>query len=776
MACALRDGHEILAQFLFMIFLKGESQSWIANERTDDLLHIPNKRNSTLLSLTLQHKGTTMIPVQLLLKMEKDYHRNNLSEVTKCFKKHLKPSLEVWQALNEIEESYPKDQFRILMIYISTFIFAMLWPTFVLAFDVGSDYYLLDEYSTSTFNNDTSSSLFACNVKKENHCNRTSSFANNEALCLVPQALSPISRFYYLLVFILIPHLLYSLEFLQSLDFRAQVERFGKMCSSNQSWWQKIKCIPWVLIMAPLLLLKMVLWPFYMIWKAFVSEAKAATSSGEDYFRLTRYKDETLILQARSRIIEACTEASFQPMLVLYMALPDIIQIFTQAEEERCGEGSVILKWQQIVYELLINPQIISIFGSIVSLVLSFDMYYEAQKRGALGLAGNFYGRLIRLASTLLLVVSRLLALVLCAYCFGEGMFYPLVLLVIAHIFLMSFIHYATSYEWKLVEASQTKRETIIGTRRLIEGEMQRLNMETKTGMKTTWLGKFEMNMIIVYQCLINGIGNIYLHNWIVNYHSREGPAQQMKTTFLRQIIIDLIFATENIVVVAMVLSSTHSYLQNLPRSILIMILVFHFFGVVLKIVYYYAWHMWAYSFDVVMVDYNKRYPQVSFSIPYYCCGKKDVWKIGSRTNSNFTDYINRPTVDVIFNRQSIGKTPGVAIKNTADYIHMNSLRTATEKRLINAIMEASNASLAVESGKSNTNLEPTAPPQKDFTQLRSLFDEYINELEMDGKNNNSRESSESSFKFSEKDIVRFDDESNDDGEHINDNNFAERY
>ena len=44
-------------------------------------------------------------------------------------------------------------------------------------------------------------------------------------------------------------------------------------------------------------------------------------------------KDENMILAARSRIIEACTEASFQPMLVLYMALPDILTIFTHAEE-----------------------------------------------------------------------------------------------------------------------------------------------------------------------------------------------------------------------------------------------------------------------------------------------------------------------------------------------------------------------------------------------------------------------------------------------------------
>merc|ERR1712150_295619 len=197
---------------------------------------------------------------------------------------------------------------------------------------------------------------------------------------------------------------------------------------------------------------------------------------------------------------------------------------------------------------------------------------------------------------------------------------------------------------------------------------------------------------------------------------------------------------------------------------------MFNFCGVVLKMVYYYAWHLWAYAFDVVRVDYSKRCPQVSLSIPYYCCGKKDVWKIGSWTRSSIPGYINRPTVDVIFNRQSIGKTPGVAIKNTADYIHLNSLRTTTEKRLINAIIEASNASLAVESKKLDTNLEVAAPPQENFTQLRSLFDEFINELEIDGKNRSSKESS--SFDFSEKDVIRFNDGSKNDKQNIHENSF----
>ena len=407
----------------------------------------------------------------------------------------------------------------------------------------------------------------------------------------------------------------------------------------------------------------------------------------------------------------------------------------------------------------MINPQIISIFGSIVSLVFAFDMYYEAQKRGALGMGGNIYGRVIRLASTLLLVVSRLLSLVLCAYCFGEGMFYPLVLLVIVHVWVMSLIHYVTSYEWELVEASQTNPDTAVGTRKLIETEMK-LNMTTKNGTSKTCWTTFSIYMIIAYQCLINGIGNVYLHNWIVNYHSLQGPSQQMKTTFLRQVIVDLIIAIENIIVVVMVLNSTHSYLQDLPRSILIIILVCHFFGIILKIIYYHVWHMWAYAFDIVRVDCSNSYPKVSLSIPYFCCGEKGVWKIGSQIRTNVTEFINRPTVDVIFNRQSIGKTPGIAMlntQNTSDYIHMNTLGTSSGRKLINAIVEASNNSLSETPAVQSSCLEPTIPHKPDLSELRSLFNDFMDELESDKKGRPKRKSN--SFKFSERDVVRFDDE-----------------
>ena len=130
---------------------------------------------------------------------------------------------------------------------------------------------------------------------------------------------------------------------------------------------------------------------------------------------------------------------------------------------------------------------------------------------------------------------------------------------------------------------------------------------------------------------------------------------------------------------------------------------------------------MWAYAFNVVSIDYSHRIPRVSFAIPYYFFGNSGIWRLGSKgiSRRDSGSEIYRPTVDVIFNRQSI-KSPKPVMNNTSDYIHINSLRTNSEKRLINAIVTAS----------TEPNKEESEYGQSEFIELRTLFNEFINDLE----------------------------------------------
>ena len=138
---------------------------------------------------------------------------------------------------------------------------------------------------------------------------------------------------------------------------------------------------------------------------------------------------------------------------------------------------------------------------------------------------------------------------------------------------------------------------------------------------------------------------------------------------------------------------------------------------------------MWNSAFNVVSIDYSHKYcPRVEFTIPYYCFGKPGKFRFGSRLyGANNPGYaINRPTVDQIFNRQSV-RTPteNITRKDSEEYIHMPSLRTDSERRLISAIVNASSASPTTWTYP----MGKTTNRELDISDLRTLFQEFLNEI-----------------------------------------------
>ena len=71
--------------------------------------------------------------------------------------------------------------------------------------------------------------------------------------------------------------------------------------------------------------------------------------------------------------------------------------------------------------------------------------------------------------------------------------------------------------------------------------------------------------------------------------------------------------------------------------------------------------------------------------------------------------------------------------------------------------MEASNFSRDIESKILNSKFESTASSKQDFSQLRNLFNEFMNEIESNQEKNETNTTT--SFQFPAKAIVRFNDE-----------------
>ena len=318
-----------------------------------------------------------------------------------------------------------------------------------------------------------------------------------------------------------------------------------------------------------------VLWPFLMLLQRFISEWKAASSSTAVRFSMETRTNIHLVVSARAHIIEVAIESSFQPLLQLYLLLPFLIKRFSCALQ-----SNAIASWSLTdLFGSVQNIQFWSIFTSILSLAWSFTYYQSTKKRGALDFGANALGRMLLLLANFLQICGRLLALVLYAYCFGPGNFWPMIVSVVIHIIVMSVLHYWMSFTCKANAPSRGMKNIKIVDR---------------------FVDKFKT----IYHCLINGICNLYLHNEIMKIETVEikTNAKQASSnsehhgTFSRQVVFDAIFFVENL---AAVILSYITLPSDLPVELLLCIMASQLLGLIMKWVYYRYFHIWRNAFSL---------------------------------------------------------------------------------------------------------------------------------------------------------------------------------
>ena len=304
-----------------------------------------------------------------------------------------------------------------------------------------------------------------------------------------------------------------------------------------------------------LALLMVIFWPFWMLVKRFQNVWRASSGTTEERFDAKEMHDEDLIVSARAQIIEVAIESSFQPLLQLFLLLPTLLNLFKFYDFNE----TLSLFSPVDVFESVERRQFWSILTSIISLSWSFTFYQAVQKKGALNFGSNFSGRILLLVSNLLQLSTRLLVLVLYAYVCGN--FWPMIVSVIIHIIIMSILHYFTSNQ-KEIEAFSQKPLTV------------------------------------GYHCLVNGISNLYLHNWISHIDSSNqrrktiSEVKKMKKngTILRQTIFDTIILVENFVILVV---AGIRFPECLTISFLISAGACQCIGLILKMVYYQRFHIW---------------------------------------------------------------------------------------------------------------------------------------------------------------------------------------
>ena len=293
------------------------------------------------------------------------------------------------------------------------------------------------------------------------------------------------------------------------------------------------------------------LWPFEMHRKKFLSEARYLTSHGETRVKARLESEDITVVSGRSQMIEVCSESSFQPLLQLYLFLPTLLVSF-----RNLGTDVSLDQSAGDFFSNLGQLQFWSILTSCISLAWSFTFYQSIKKRGALDFDANPVGRLVLLFSNIFQISSRLLAFVLFAYSWGDGNFWPAFLVVLVHILVMAVFHF---------EAKDKK----------------------------AWR-QLDSKGMAVFQSVLNGISNLYMNNLILPLPSKEKKKQWNKEgrrSLKRQLIVDGLFVVENLAII--VLASVCLNIEDV-WPLLVFVFLGQLLGLLLKGVYYRFFHIWS--------------------------------------------------------------------------------------------------------------------------------------------------------------------------------------
>ena len=293
-------------------------------------------------------------------------------------------------------------------------------------------------------------------------------------------------------------------------------------------------------------------WPIVCFWNQFWHKGCYLTSYGNNRIKKRKLFNESTIVASRAQISEVCSEATFQPLLQLYLLMPTLF----------CFNYSKLLETNLSDFSKEVPKlQFWSVITSCLALAWSFNSYQATTMNGALDFSSNLTGRLVLLASCVCQISSRLVIFVIFAYTWGEGNLWPMMTSTVLHMLAMAFIHWRTMY------------------------------------MPPNWTGRR-----VFYECIINGIGNLYLHNDIIAhkcedrmYHNKLG-ARDTKLLLVNGIIF-----VENIIIV--LIAFFHPSQIGIPTGLLVSAIGVHTAGLLLMLIYYQQLHIWSSLIPFIVVD-----------------------------------------------------------------------------------------------------------------------------------------------------------------------------
>jgi len=241
--------------------------------------------------------------------------------------------------------------------------------------------------------------------------------------------------------------------------------------------------------------------------------------------------------------------------------------------------------------------QIASVFISLLTLAWSFTSQYRQNKESSV----SFLSSIAYFVHVCLLVSARILAFEMFAFSLGPGHFDVAMAFVGCHAILMALLHFVFSDSLAQCGVNARSKAERCGT---FAGSFSR---------------RFRRALLVVDNCVLNGLANLYFHNNLevyVQHTSRDqnrrrfsaesvaADDQHLKTnyvgsdvrqrTLIRQLMFDAIFLAENVAMV--VLAGQTGPRDYLPfhDGLATAVATLHLSGVAIKLAFYLSCHPWA--------------------------------------------------------------------------------------------------------------------------------------------------------------------------------------
>ena len=113
-------------------------------------------------------------------------------------------------------------------------------------------------------------------------------------------------------------------------------------------------------------------WPIWSHFRKFRSEGRYLTSHGKARVKQRAKFIRKTIVSSRAQIVEICSEATFQPLLQLYLLLPKMMcfnEYHNLLEEDLSGVGVLWDQKESVAYgDGLENKRLESLLGSVLQM------------------------------------------------------------------------------------------------------------------------------------------------------------------------------------------------------------------------------------------------------------------------------------------------------------------------------------------------------------------------------------------------------------------------